>query len=204
MQVDLATVATPVIVKGKKKSTKKVVEDERPVHAEKSIKSIPEKVKKPPTEKQLAARERMKAARILKLEEAKEAKEKLEKEILDKQKQVDLKKAELLAKRKQKREQKRAIVKPTITSGPNETAPPPVVNPTISEVLEELKPIATSEPRVVKIVEPTIIDPSRSTTPEPVPMARSESQRPPNAPIKAVRYFNYPYGRNVPIQPRFR
>lgn len=198
MQVDLASVATPVKVKPRKKTAKKVEvveeeeEEERPVHASKSIKSLPEKVKKPPSEKQLAARERMKAARILKLEEANEAKEKLAKDILEKQAEVDRKKAELSAKRKQKRDALRAIVKPTITSGPIEAASPPEIFPTISQALEKLKPavkVVTEDPRVI-----------RSATPEPCEMVR----QPPNAPKKAVRFYNYPFGKNAIIKPRFR
>lgn len=219
MQVDLASVATPVKVKPRKKVTKKVVEEkeeERPVHAGKSIKSIPEKVKKPPSEKQLAAREKMKAARILKLEAAKETKELLAKEILEKQVEVDRKKAELSAKRKQKREQLKVIVTPTITSGPIEAASPPEIKPTISQVLETLKPVI-EDPR--KSLEPVIEDPRviTPTTPKlyasdsqvlepvkPVMEAYEMARQPPNAPKKTVRFFNYPYGKNIPIQPRFR
>lgn len=188
MQVDLAAVATPV--KSPAKVVKKKKEEERPDIGGKGLKSLPLKIKKPPTEKQLAARERMKAARILKLEEAREAKEKLSKEIQDKKDEVLRKKAELVEKRKQKREERKAIVTPTVTSGPVEAAEAPEVKPTISQVLQDIQPS----------VEPvTPLDFKK--TPEPVTVAKTPL---PGTPMKRARYFNYPYGKNIPIPPRFR
>lgn len=217
MQVDLSTIATPVEQKKrvyKKRKVEEVVE-ERPTQGGKSIKSLPVKEKKPPTEKQLAARERLKQARLEKIEKVKAEKARLDEEIRLKAEEVAKKKAELAEKRRLKREEKRLQQPqlPVKTSDPGETGKVEPPKPTISETLAELNEIKNVEP--IAIDEPLKI--GRTKTP-PVEVIENPNLEylvtPKKAPINPTpeapkreyyqRFRTYPFGKSVPAPNRFR
>lgn len=224
MQVDLSSLATPVEPKKrvykKRKVEEKVEEkvedvEERPTKGGKSIKSFPVKEKKPPTEKQLAAREKMRLARAAKIEQVKAEKAKLDEEIRLKEEEVQRKKAELAEKRRLKREEKKALLpqKPVIQTPPAQTGTVEDLGPSISETLKSLAP-KDPEPRILESIQETVEENNQ----EPVQESFQEPQ-PPSTPIKSLanqkvpdapkreyaqRFRTFPFGKPLPIKPRFR
>lgn len=153
MQVDLSAIATEVEPKKRTYKKRKVepvveeIEEERPTKGGKSIKSLPVKEKKPPTEKQIAARERLKQARLEKIEKVKAEKARLDEEIRLKAEEVERKKAELAEKRRLKREEKKAAMPqlPVKTSEPGRTGDVEPPKPTISETLATVGTVSVKE-----------------------------------------------------------
>jgi hypothetical protein len=212
MQVDLSTLATPVEPKKrpykkrkveppKEEEEKEEEEEERPV---KGVKTIPpKKEKKPPTEKQLAARERMKQARLDKIAAVKAEKEKLEEEIRAKAEEVARKKAELAEKRRIRREEKKKMAPqlPVKTSEPGQAGKVDPPKPTISQTLAKIEEASKVEEPLETIVEEEEVP----QTPEKPFIGFSPSII--NAPKRedAQRFRNYPFGRAAPpAPPRFR
>ena len=197
MQVDLAAIATPVTLEKKKRVYKKrKVEPVEEVHETIGQKSLPVKVKKPLTEKQLAAIERRKVAREEKVALLKAEKEKLDEEIRLKAQEVERKKQELAERRKMKREANKAAEpqQPIIASEPAKVGEVEC-KATISEVLESMKPeqLVNFEP---------VSSEARSKTPEP-----ELDQKPPQAPKRSYiqRFRAYPFGKPAPpLNIRFR
>jgi hypothetical protein len=105
---DIESLAKPVSVKGKGK--KKAQTETPPESVEENVPEAPKKEKKPPTEKQLAARAKFAENRKKKLEEQAAEKLRLEKEIENKQKEITEKEAAIAAK-KQARAEKRKMAK---------------------------------------------------------------------------------------------
>ena len=144
---DLESLGKPVskAVKGKKKSA--------PVEDVAEKEPVPEKVKKPLTEKQLASLEKMKEGRKRKKEEweaEKVANEKLiadkQAEITQKEHELAKKKAEQAEKRKLKREEKRKTQEATPSASSTDLA----VDQAVEEVLEEPKKKKVKKVKEVK------------------------------------------------------
>lgn len=232
MQVDLSSLATPVEPKKRVYKKRKIIEGldesvevERPQKGGKSIKSFPVKEKKPPTEKQLAAREKMRLARAAKVEQIKAEKAKLDEEIRLKEEEVKRKKEELAERRRLKREEKKAAMpqKPVVKSELGKTGEVEDRGPTIAEALKDVgvknfrcgnentaqEPIASND--IVEVVEEPLADVDPKT---PVQMLEvpSTPTKPnvkfvvPNAPKREYvqRFRSYPFGKSIPAQPRFR
>ncbi len=141
MQVDLSSIATPVITK-KRVYKKSKAEAERPTEGGKSLSSYPVKEKKPPTEKQLAAREKLKVARLAKVEQVKAEKAKIDEEVRLKEEEIARKKKEIAEKRRLKREEKKKLepLKPVVQSEPGKTGVVDDLGPTISQTLQNIQP----------------------------------------------------------------
>lgn len=201
MQVDLSK-ATPVETTKRTYKKRKVedVVEERPVEGGKSIKSLPVKEKKPPTEKQLAAREKMRLARLEKIAKVKEEKERLEEEIRLKAEEVEKKKIELAEKRRLRREEKKSEIQlPAKQSNPGKVGTIDPVQPTFSEALSSMKPLEEEKEEVVEeVVE---VPPS-----SPVRQSVTFDPRLVMAPKRDYnqRFRSYPFGKSIPNQPRFR
>ena len=118
---DILEKAEPIQTTKKTKKTKKVA-DPDPV-AEKVAEGIVEEVKenKPPTEKQLAARERAKEKRLLKKKELEEEKAVKLKQLEDERNEVD-KKMAALAEKKRLRQEARKAKKESVTPPPSEVS----------------------------------------------------------------------------------
>ena len=221
MQVDLSSLATEVQPKKRVYKKRKIIEGleekeiERPETGGKSIKSFPIKEKKPPTEKQLAAREKMRLARIAKIEQVKAEKAKLDEEIRLKEEEVQRKKEELAERRRLKREEKKASLpqKPSVQSTPGETGQVEDRGPTISQALQTIAP--TEKVLQFRCGNEQPAQESRSQSPEPQteeettpksPQRQKHTLQVPNAPKREYvqRFRSYPFGKSVPTQPRFR
>jgi len=181
-QVDLSKLAKPV------KSKKKVVEvvEEEAVEPEKpyATKTLPAKVKKEPTEKQLAARAKLKAAREKKLADDKLEKERIENEIKIKEEELNKKKADQAEKRRLKREEKKKNepLKPIIVS---EIAVQPE-EPEVKLKLSDVIPKKVEVREIVKEVDTSSVKPRpRIVHPE-------------------IRKRYYPFGLSVPVNKRMR
>jgi len=249
MQVDLSSLATEVETKKRVYKKRKIVEGleesvevERPEKGGKSIKSFPIKEKKPPTEKQLAAREKMRLARAAKIEQVKAEKAKLDEEIRLKEEEVLRKKEELAEKRRLKREEKKkeAVQKPVIQSQPGKTGEVEDRGPTISEALKTIQPVeektvqfslgrneqpsaTLSTPKEIEVspgniqgcyierqvpnyvpsthdYEPCDSEPTKS------PQRSTKQLAVPDAPKRTYvqRFKTFPFGKSLPVQPRFR
>ena len=221
MQVDLSSLATPVEVKKrtyKKRKVEPVVEEEVLERPTTSGKSLPVKEKKPPTEKQLAAREKMKQARLEKIAKVKAEKEALDEEIRKKAEEIEKKKAELAERRRLKREEKKKSEpqKPVLTSDPGKSGDVAPPQPTIAESLasiskpktnveeeeeeeeEEVKAEDALTPPVEVVENPNLIN---LVTPK-----KKVSIEVPDAPKREYtqRFRTYPFGKAIPAAPRFR
>jgi hypothetical protein len=184
-QVDLSSIAKPV-----KPRKKKVVEEHVDETGDADIdepkpyatKSLPKKEKKPPTEKQLAARAKLKAAREQKLEESRLEKERIENEIKQKEEELAKKKAEQAEKRRLKREEKKnnEPLKPEIVS---EVAVQPE-EPEARLKLDDVLPKKVEVKEILKEAKPTEPRP-RIVHPE-------------------IRKRYYPFGLSVPVNKRMR
>jgi hypothetical protein len=197
--LDVEKPVKKVAKRAPKKKVEEVVEvvEERPVTGGKSV---PEpKPKKPPTEKQLAARERMKLARQAKIAEVKAQKEKLEEEIRLKNEEIAKKKAEILEKRKKKREEERLKKAaepqlPVSTSGP-------ILKPEIVEKKPTIKETLTSiNTKTLERVEDEEAVEEEPVTPKQV----ERFKQPPGAPRKHQSFFYYPFGKKVEMKQRLR
>lgn len=209
MQVDLSTIATPVETKKRTNKKRKVETEEeaRPATSGKSIKSLPVKEKKPPTEKQIAARERLKQARLEKIEHVKAERARLDEEIRLKAEELAKKKAEIAEKRRLKREEKKAAMPqlPVKTSDPGRTGDVEPPKPTISETLATVGTVAVEEEVERPKTPPTEIVDNPNLIHLVTP-GKAIPQSVPDAPKREYfqRFRTYPFGRSVPTTPRFR
>lgn len=211
MQVDLSSLATPVEPKkrvSKKRKAEEETVEERPVKGGKSIESFPIKEKKAPTEKQLAAREKLRLARLEKIQKVKEEKEKLDAEVKKKQEEVELKKAELAERRRQRREEKKKLLPqlPLKTSEPGQTGKVENLGPTISEALSTISnQQEPAEPVQAISLEPV---PEEKAPETPKVSFQDLPVEPvaPNAPARTYdqRFRKFPFGKSIPTKPRFR
>jgi len=212
MQVDLSTIATPVETKKRvyKKRKVEVDEEERPTTSGKSIKSLPVKEKKPPTEKQIAARERLKQARLEKIEKVKAERDRLDEEIRLKAEELAKKKAEIAEKRRLKREEKKAEMPqlPVKTSDPGKSGDVDPPKPTISETLASVGTVGTVavEEEVERLKTPPVEVVDNPNLVNLVTPRKAIPQSVPDAPKREYfqRFRTYPFGRSVPATPRFR
>ena len=177
-QVDLSKLAKPV--KSKKKVIEPVIETAEPEKPY-ATKKLPEKIKKEPTEKQLAARAKLKAAREKKLEDARIEKERVEAEIKQKEEELSRKKLAQAEKKRLKREEKKAILKPLVVS---EIA----VQPEEPEIKLKLADVIPKKV-VVETIKPI----------EPVERQREQII---HRPDPRKRY--YPFGLSLPVNKRMR
>ena len=218
MQVDLSSIATPVETKKRVYKKRKVEEEPRPVEGGKSIKSLPPKEKKPPTEKQLAAREKLKQARLDKIVKVKEQKEQLDEQIRLKALEVENKKAELAEKRRLKREEKKVLMPqlPIKTSEPGRSGDVDPPKPTIAEALSKIGTVnveeaVEEEPRPVEVLESTnfvhhLVTPKKVDKEFHSEAPQEKSRNVPDAPKREYyqRFRTYPFGKSIPAPPRFR
>ena len=186
VQVDLATIDPAVTLEKKKRAYKKrKVEPVEEVREVVGQKSLPVKVKKPLTEKQLAAIEKRKVTREGKVALLKAEKEKLDEEVRLKAEEVERKKQELAERRRLKREAKKAAEpqKPAIAAEPAQVGEVDC-KPTISEVLASMTPEQLGD------FDPVDLTPTRS----------EEAQKPPQAPKRdyVQRFRTYPFGKPAP------
>jgi type IV secretory pathway VirB10-like protein len=192
-QVDLSSIAKPVKPK-KKKVVEPVEPVEEPVEEPKqyATKSLPVKEKKPPTEKQLAARAKLKAAREKKLADDKAEKERIETEIKAKEEELARKKAEQAEKRRLKREEKKANapLKPVVVSQV-------AVQPEEPEVKLKLDDVI-----------PKKVDTAYTSTvggrPEKIYLAEHAAEPRPRIVHPEQRKRYYPFGLSVPVNKRMR
>lgn len=213
MQVDLSSLATEVQPKKRVYKKRKIIEGleemeiERPETGGKSIKSFPIKEKKPPTEKQLAAREKMRLARIAKIEQVKAEKAKLDEEIRLKEEEVQRKKEELAERRRLKREEKKASLpqKPTVQSTPGQTGQVEDRGPTISQALQTIAPTEKTVEFEEELPNEEELPLEEEAMPK-SPKRQEHNLHVPNAPKREYvqRFRSYPFGKSVPTQPRFR
>ncbi len=139
-------------VKGKKKKVSVEVENVEPEHPTTGGKQLPEPVKKPKTEKQLAALERARENRKRKREEADAAELKA---VEDAQKAVEAKEAEL-AKKKAEQKEKRRLKKEAKESAPSTDG----VSEAVEAVVEESeKAVKVRKPKKAKVVTESIDEP---------------------------------------------
>lgn len=103
---DIASLAKPVSVK---KGKKKQVETPPESVEENEVPEPSKKEKKPPTEKQLAARAKFAENRKKKLEEQAAEKLRLENEVAEKQKEIEAKEAVIVEKKKARAEKRKAV-----------------------------------------------------------------------------------------------
>jgi hypothetical protein len=190
-QVDLS-MAKPVKVK--KPRVKKVVEEEVVEEVVEEVKpyatkTLPAKVKKPPTEKQLAAREKLKNARLAKLEETRIEKERIENEIKAKEEELVKKKAEQTEKRRLKREEKKASIplKPKVVSEVSVQPDSPESRLKLADVLP-LK-IGAADKKVEAVLISTEV---------------SKPPKPPTRKPDFIRKRYYPFGTSASFNKRMR
>ncbi len=217
MQVDLSTLATPVEVKKrtyKKRKIEVAKEEEVEERPTTSSKTLPVKEKKPPTEKQLAARERMKQARLEKVAKVKAEKEALDEEIRKKAEEIERKKAELAERRRLKREEKKKAEpqKPVVTSEPGKSGDIEPPKPTIAEALASCshpkaveEAVANAEEEEDPLTPPTEVVDNPNLTNLVTPK-KKVSIEVPDAPKREYiqRFRTYPFGKAIPNAPRFR
>jgi len=143
---DLASLgAAPV--KTKKQTKKQIKEQE--VTPPESEASVEVKQKKPPTEKQLAARAKFAENRKKKLEEQAAEKLRLEQEIADKQKEIEAKEAAIAEKKKVRAEKRKAKKQEMdIDTAVEEAVAEPVEAPPAKKVRVAKKKKDDSEPPV--------------------------------------------------------
>ena len=149
------------------------------------IKKLPEKIKKPPTEKQLASREKMRIARIEKLA------------ILAKQKEIYLKENEISAKREALAEKKR--LKRVENLKKIESSTPTVVKE--EPVVKENEPLVVNPTNSIPFVKKVVVEPATVEIIKPDP---TDYESPPKMKREEIRFYNYPIGRNCVIKPRFK
>lgn len=218
MQVDLSSMATPVVTKKRVYKKRKVEEkEERPSEGGKSISSFPVKEKKPPTEKQLAAREKLKQARLAKIEQVKAEKARLDEEVRLKEEEIAKKKKELAEKRKLKREEKKKQEPqlPVVQSEPARTGQVEDKGPTISQVLQNMGTSSqncTPAPPTSPLPEFRCGNENHNVEMETIP---EEPSTPPSSQTGNIipgapkreyvqRFRPTPFGRAPPPPPRFR
>lgn len=227
MEVDLSSLAKPVETKKRVYKKRKVVEEpveevvEHPSKGGKSIKSFPVKEKKPPTEKQLAAREKMKLARAAKIEQVKAEKAKLDEEIRLKQEEVQRKKMELAEKRRLRREEKKALLPqtPVLQTPPYKPGNVENLGPSISQTLKAInlqhpppqpEPAENSTPleTIQEVIEPSPVKetPQLVTPIDPRKIFRAfqEANEPPSTPTKEPPQLVTPNAPKREYHQRFR
>ena len=178
--------------------------EDRPTKGGKSIKSLPVKEKKPPSEKQLAAREKLRLARLEKIAAVKAEKAKLEDAIRLKSEEVERKKQELAEKRRLRREEKKKLLpqKPVQQSEPGKVGEVEDLGPSIGEALKSLEVKAEEE-----VEEQVLEEEEEEVSPEsPKRPAATFDPRLVMAPKREYhqRFRSYPIGKSIPAKPRFR
>lgn len=103
---DIESLAKPVKAVGKKGKKEKVQTETPPESVDENV--VEKKEKKPPTEKQLAARAKFAENRKKKLEETAAEKLRLENEIVEKQKEIEAKETTIAEKKKARAEKRKA------------------------------------------------------------------------------------------------